>query len=68
MDVTEQERQMIEMIREQSGTDEYRLVIERIGGTWEIATDAMLRGKQRSARGVGTTFDRAWDNMAPTWA
>jgi len=45
MDVTEQEREMIEMIREQTGNDEYRLVIERAGGAWEITMTARLREK-----------------------
>jgi hypothetical protein len=66
MDVTEQERQMIEILREWAGEDEYRLSIERQGGAWDITLSGTIKGKRRGrARGTGATFDRAWDSMSP---
>ena len=78
-DLTDQERQMIEIIRENADTTEFRLLIERRDGAWDITMSARgLAGLspfrpsrpkgEGSARGVGATFDEAWDNMNPLWA
>ena len=61
MEISEQERQMIEIVRENAGTDEFYLSIERNEGEWEID----LSIASRVARGVGGSFNDAWDNMAP---
>ena len=61
-----QELQMLQMIREWSGKDYYRLVLERRDGAWEIELSIPL--EKKIARGVGNTFDEAWDNTMPTWA
>jgi hypothetical protein len=66
IELSEQERQLIEILREWEGDDEYRLEIGRAGGAWEIKLSAS--GEAKWARGVGTTFNEAWDNMAPSWA
>jgi hypothetical protein len=61
-----QELQMLQMIREWSGKDYYRLVLEHRDGAWEI--ELSIPEQKKTARGVGDTFDKAWDNMDPTWA
>jgi hypothetical protein len=63
--VTEAERQMIEILREWQNGSNYRLVIE-FGGGWEI--DLSEPGTNRAARGVGETFNQAWERMNPWWA
>ena len=60
---TEQELQMIEIIREQKSN--FRLVIGSQDGAWEVAL-SVPSFKSDAARGVGRSFSDAWDNMAPT--
>jgi hypothetical protein len=65
--VTDAERQLIESLRQlRPGDDNLRLVIELADGGWEI--DMSEPGTKRGARGVGITFDQAWDGMDPYWA
>lgn len=63
VDISEQERHMIEIVRENAGTNEFYLSIERSEGAWEID----LSAGSRVARGVGSSFNDAWDNLAPLW-
>ena len=69
-DVNEQEQQLIEMLREWAGDDEYcladRIEIERNNGAWEIALS--MPSKKKAAHGVGKTFAEAWDNVDPSRA
>jgi hypothetical protein len=58
-DLSDQERQFIECLREQKATDGFSLTINLEGGAWEVE---MRTGKLRG-RGVGATFDAAWDNV-----
>ena len=62
---TEQEKQMISILREWGGTEHYRMVIECNDGAWEIVIAAPSH-ESLVSRGVGATFDDAWDAMAPT--
>jgi len=66
--VSEQEASFLEILREWSGKDDYRMVIEFQSGAWEISLQAVINGKDCRARGVGETFDQAWDNVNPSWA
>jgi hypothetical protein len=73
VEITPQENQMIDILRGSTDTTEFRLVIERRDGAWDI--DMSARGmvglpssKECGARGVGATFDAAWDNMNPLWS
>jgi hypothetical protein len=61
MDVTEQERQLIEIIREWDKKANCELQIETVDGIWDIALKEL--GKDRGARGTGASFNTAWDNM-----
>jgi hypothetical protein len=65
---TEAECQMLNILREWSGNDNNRLTIEYRDGAWEIAMSMTPHGKNHTARGVGATFDQAWDSINPTWA
>jgi hypothetical protein len=62
-EVNEQERQLLEILREWAA-DEYRLEIERVDGAWEIG---LFMG-EKWARGFGNTFAEAWDDIAPSFA
>jgi len=68
LDLSEQETQLIEILREWGGVvkDPYEMRIEQRDGAWEISLQEL--GTSRVARGVGATFDAAWDNMDPSWA
>lgn len=66
LELTDAERQLIEILRQWHPRETYRLVLETVNGAWEIEMSEP-RAK-RGARGVGTTFDQAWDGMAPRWA
>ena len=60
---TEQELQMIEIIREQKSN--FRLVVGSQDGAWEVAL-SVPSFKSDAARGGGRSFSDAWDDMAPT--
>lgn len=68
--MTEQEQQLLTVLRENADAAEFRLVIERRDGAWDIALSGRetVGAKEGSARGVGATFDAAWDDMSPLWA
>jgi hypothetical protein len=70
MEASKQERQLLEMMREWIGDNEYRVEIKCARGAWEIELLSASRGgkNQKWARGFGSTFGEAWDNMAPGWA
>lgn len=68
MDVTLQEQQMIQILREWSGKDDYSLQIEYRDGAWDITLSSVLNKKNKTARGTGASFDVAWDQIEPTWA
>jgi hypothetical protein len=58
-DQTEQERQLIECIRRLKPTEKFGLAVRLEGGAWEIDMSIdNIKG-----RGVGATFDAAWDNI-----
>ena len=65
MELTAQERQLVEILREWDHLGVYRLTIER-HGQWDVALKQ--QGTKRVVRGTGTTFAEAWDEMdlAPT--
>lgn len=63
MDITEQEQQMLELLREWNKSKNYQLQIEIVDGVWDIAMKEL--GTQSAARGTGESFKAAWDNMTP---
>jgi hypothetical protein len=65
---TEQERQLIEILREWSDSDDVRLELEYKDGVWEIILSRAPHDSGHTARGTGATFAQAWDNVNPMWA
>jgi hypothetical protein len=69
MELTEQERQLIEVIRANATDgDRFCLIIERQWGAWEVTISGpnpLIARKVigRTARGTGTSFESAWDDM-----
>jgi hypothetical protein len=59
--LTDQEWEMIEIIRENRQEDGFRLLIERRDGAWEIE----LKSKRvpYPGRGTGADFNDAWSNV-----
>jgi len=69
IELTAAEEDMILTIREWGGDDDCRLMLERRDGAWDIALSMSWHECRATRRtGTGATFDRAWDNMEPTWA
>jgi len=66
MEVTESEQQMLEIIRE-TDADGFRIMIERRDGVWEVSVAGKSQEKLLITRGVGPSFDEAWNNVAPPW-
>jgi len=66
LELSEEETQLIEILRQWDGDDAYQLKIERRDSAWDIGMREL--GTNRGARGTGATFDAAWDNMDPLWA
>jgi hypothetical protein len=72
-EISDQERQFIEMLREWSGEDDHCIEIRHALGAWEIKLSMPWpqKGtpeKEKWSRGAGATFDEAWDNVNPSWA
>jgi hypothetical protein len=59
--LTDEEWEMIEIIRENRQEDGFRLLIERRDGAWVIE----LKSKRvpYPGRGTGTDFNEAWSNV-----
>jgi hypothetical protein len=59
--LTDEEWEMIEIIRENRQEDGFRLMIERRDGAWEIE----LKSKRvpYPGRGTGADFNKAWSNV-----
>jgi hypothetical protein len=64
LELSDQESQLIEILREWSGKDAYEMRIERHDGAWEISLKEL--GTKLRARGVGVSFDAAWDGITLT--
>jgi hypothetical protein len=69
MELNEQERQLIEIIRANANANGFCLQIERQDGVWEVFLAVPLKTRTgqetiSEGRGAGTTFGRAWDNVA----
>ena len=65
MELSEQERQLVKILREWDQLGDYRLTIEQ-HGEWDVALKQ--QGTNKVVRGTGPTFAEAWDrmNLAPT--
>lgn len=68
MDISEQERQMVEILREWGQRDDCRLLIELQDGAWNITLSTEPHDERHKARGTGASFNAAWDNVDPLWA
>jgi hypothetical protein len=65
LDITAQEQQFLEFLREwDTMPEDYQVVIEHVQGVWDATTKEL--GTKRVARGTGASFDEAWNNMEPT--
>lgn len=63
MELSDQERDFIEMLRTFEVMDPYRVEIAYIDGAWDVTVIDV--GENQGARGTGYTFDEAWANRAP---
>jgi hypothetical protein len=55
--LTEQEAQLIEMLREWGGKEDYRMVIEVRDGVWDSTISRAPHGQDASVRGSGSSFN-----------
>jgi len=63
MDLTEQERQLVECIRRLKDPEQLSIIIRREDGAWELSMSAAANGNLAKSHGVGATFGAAWDNI-----
>jgi hypothetical protein len=63
--LSEQERQLIEIIREQNGNDSLELRLWFDDSIWRLSMSAVANGKSMSVSAADNSFDRAWDLMRP---
>ena len=66
MEMAAAEQELNEILRENAHEAEFRLLIERQDGAWEIEitypVQTLQGGKKRcTLRGVGASFEAAWD-------
>src|SRR5271166_3599804 len=62
--ITDEEWEMIETIRENREDDDFRLLIERKHGIWEIELKSAK--VPNLERGTGVDFNQAWVNITET--
>lgn len=67
-DLTEAERQLIEILREQSGDSNVDIRLWFADQKWRIAMYTVANFKSLGGQGVGDTFDEAWMTCAPDWS
>src|SRR5262249_46479196 len=70
MEGSEQERQLLEVLRDHDGdaASDFRLLVQKQDGAWDVTLSIAPHDQLNTSRGTGSTFDDAWDNMAPLWA
>jgi hypothetical protein len=66
LELSEQEAELIHILRQWKAKDAYQICIERRDGAWDISMKEF--GTNRGARGTGATFDAAWDDINPLCA
>ena len=66
---SEQERQLLEVLRDHDGdaASEFRLLVQKQDGAWDGSLSIAPHHEFNTSRGTGSTFNDAWDNMAPLW-
>ena len=59
---------MLEVLRDHDSdaASEFRLLVQKQDGAWDVTFRLHLTMSSTS-RGTGSTFNDAWDNMAPLW-
>ena len=69
MEGSEQERQLLEVLRDHSVdvASEFRLLVQMQDGAWDLSLSIAPHDELNTSRGTGSTFNDAWDNMAPLW-
>lgn len=69
MKASEQERQLLEVLRDRDGdaASEFRLLVQKQDGAWDVSLSIAPHDELNTSRGTGSTFNDAWDNMAPLW-
>ena len=69
MEGSEQERQLLDVLRDHDGdaASEFRLLVQKQGGAWDVSLSIAPPDELNTSRGTGSTFNDAWDNMAPLW-
>ena len=66
MEITEQERQLLECLRkEKLPGDSLLLLIESGSDAWHVSLSAKQGNKRLAGKGTGDTFAKAWDDIAP---
>jgi hypothetical protein len=69
MDGSEQERQLLGVLRDHDAdaASEFRLLVQKQDGAWDVTLSVASHDELNTSRGTGSTFNNAWDNMAPLW-
>ena len=69
MEGSEQERQLLEALRDHGldAASDFRLLVQKQDGAWDVSLSIALHDELNTSRGTGSTFNDAWDNMAPLW-
>jgi hypothetical protein len=70
MKATEQERQMVEVVRDHrvDASSDFRLLVQRQDGAWDVTLSIAPHDELNTSRGTGATFGDAWDNIELLWA
>ena len=69
MEGSEQERQLLEVLRDHDGdaASDFRLLVQKQDDAWDVSLSIAPHDELNTSRGTGSTFNDAWDNMAPLW-
>jgi len=66
--LTDGERQFIEIVSERQPADDLKITIELADGAWEVSMSVDIEGRRRTIRGTGRTFSEAWESANPLGA
>jgi hypothetical protein len=66
---SEQERQLLEVLpdHDSDAASEFRLLVQKQDGAWDVTLSIAPQDELNTSRGTDSTFNDAWDNMAPLW-
>ena len=66
MEVSDQEHDLLEFLREEKKRDDTCLLLVDVqNGAWTVSLSTMVGGTRLAGKGTGTSFAEAWERVGP---